>query len=88
MSDKARTQLSNLSLSPGSTFNVGDVCQLRSGGPYMTMVKNIAGDISCAWFLPAGGIMEAKFPALCLRAVDMDKLRAEAKAKPKVEGAA
>jgi uncharacterized protein YodC (DUF2158 family) len=38
----------------GSTFKVGDVVKLKSGGPKMTVagpaVSKIAGYISCSWF--------------------------------------
>jgi uncharacterized protein YodC (DUF2158 family) len=44
-------------------FKVGDVVQLNSGGPKMT-VANVQtdGNVRCAWFSPDGKLENAVFP--------------------------
>jgi len=38
-----------------TTFKKGDIVQLKSGGPAMTVEdpKNYAGDVDCVWFAGA-----------------------------------
>jgi uncharacterized protein YodC (DUF2158 family) len=54
-------------------FKVGDVVQLKSGGPKMTVIvaadDNITGNVATAWFV--GDKQESgEFPAEALRAAE------------------
>ncbi len=54
-------------------FNIGDVVQVKSGGPAMTVLAN--GElIECLWF---ADVTEAfhreQLPAICLEAVELEE---------------
>ena len=42
-------------------FKVGDVVQLKSGGPLMTVNKVGSGEIGCQWFDKAGDDVKTRF---------------------------
>jgi uncharacterized protein YodC (DUF2158 family) len=51
-------------------FKAGDVVQLPSGGPAMTVLgdsKDHPGQVVCAWFLDDGSCQLQHFPADALR---------------------
>jgi uncharacterized protein YodC (DUF2158 family) len=53
-------------------MNIGDVVQLRSGGPIMT-VREITGEFAkCDWFDDKGNPSTRPFPIASLRPVDLD----------------
>jgi len=43
-------------------FVKGDVVNLKSVSPVMTVIGNAAGDVVVAWFIPPGQVQTAKFP--------------------------
>jgi len=43
-------------------FVKGDVVNLKSKSPVMTVIGNAAGDVVVAWFVPPGQVQTAKFP--------------------------
>ena len=59
----------------------GDVVQLKSGGPKMTVVKSQVGDVTAVWFVPPGQPMTGKFPADVLTKVPPEP-KEPAEAKP------
>ncbi|GHC35152.1 hypothetical protein GCM10010096_00040 [Alcaligenes pakistanensis] len=55
-----------------SAFNVGDVVQLRSGGPEMTVLAVLhSGEVTCAWFTPDDAIQSEKIPIAALMTVEL-----------------
>ncbi len=55
-----------------STFNVGDVVQLRSSGPEMTVLAVLrGGEVTCAWFTPDDAIHSEKIPIAALMTVEL-----------------
>ncbi|MBX6965981.1 DUF2158 domain-containing protein [Alcaligenes faecalis] len=56
-----------------STFKVGDVVQLKSGGPEMTVIdKSQEGsDVKCMWFVTDNRARTQSIPALALMAVEL-----------------
>lgn len=55
----------------GGDFQVGDVVQLISGGPKMTITEKVLEGFRCAWF--AGAKHEsAYFPAKTLKVPDAE----------------
>ena len=56
-------------------MNHGDIVQLKSGGPKMTITRIIDGALShesaadCAWFLKTGELNVGHFPLVALRKV-------------------
>jgi uncharacterized protein YodC (DUF2158 family) len=52
------------------TFKMGDVVQLKSGGPKMTIDNDrmTGGDLRCVWFAADGKPNAYVFPAEALRA--------------------
>ncbi|WP_372402914.1 YodC family protein [Alcaligenes faecalis] len=55
-----------------STFRIGDVVQLRSGGPEMTVIDmNQKGEnVKCVWFMIDNRSRTQSFPAASLMAVE------------------
>ena len=54
-----------------STFNVGDVVQLRSGGPEMTVLAVLRGNVAtCVWFTHEDAIRSKKIPLVALMTVE------------------
>ena len=55
-------------------YSVGDVVQLKSGGPLMT-VKQVAGEaITVLWFdLEGEGLHENTLPAACVMTAEFDE---------------
>jgi uncharacterized protein YodC (DUF2158 family) len=52
---------------PSEQFKVGDVVQLKSGGPLMTIVADEgSGNFFCRWF-NGGQIDQSAFPSTALR---------------------
>ena len=52
-------------------FEIGDVVQLRSGGPRMTVQGLVSdGDVVCQWF-EGNAIHEKSFPKEALRKVEL-----------------
>lgn len=53
-------------------FNIGDVVQVKSGGPAMTVLTN--GDqVECLWFADVAEVFHReKLPAICLEAVEFE----------------
>ena len=49
-----------------STIKPGSVVQLRSGGPYMTVLGISAGFAWCQWANDAGTVTEKAFPLVAL----------------------
>lgn len=49
-----------------TTRKPGDVVQLKSGGPYMT-VRDAGSRIACIWFDYQCGVHTDSFPADCLQ---------------------
>lgn len=56
-----------------NTFNVGDVVQLKSGGPEMTVIdKNQEGsNVKCLWFVIDNRARTQSIPAVALMAVEV-----------------
>ncbi|QHS36123.1 DUF2158 domain-containing protein [Alcaligenes faecalis] len=56
-----------------STFNVGDVVQLKSGGPEMTVIdKSQEGsNVKCMWFVTDNRARTQSIPAVALMAVEL-----------------
>jgi uncharacterized protein YodC (DUF2158 family) len=53
-------------------FKKGDVVQLKSGGPWMTIEEVDQDDVSCAWFLN-NELKRDEFEAETLEIVNTDK---------------
>jgi uncharacterized protein YodC (DUF2158 family) len=47
----------------------GEVVQLKSGGPIMTIIDIVANIVTVTWFDHFNAIKEAKFPAEALKVV-------------------
>ena len=43
-------------------FKIGDVVELKSGGPDMTVVAHTGGGLSCIWFDDDQGLHDGTFP--------------------------
>lgn len=56
-----------------STFNVGDVVQLKSGGPEMTVIdRELDGNkVECMWFVFDHEARTRSIPAIALMAVEL-----------------
>jgi len=58
-------------------MQIGDVVQMKSGGPYMTVSKKLdEGYVECAWFLKFTNeieLLEATFPEAALMVVGAKK---------------
>ncbi|KAF0231402.1 MAG: hypothetical protein FD175_703 [Beijerinckiaceae bacterium] len=54
-------------------FNIGDVVQVKSGGPAMTVLSD--GDqVECVWFAEVAEVFHReKLPAICLEAVEFEE---------------
>ena len=48
-------------------FQIGDVVQLKSGGPTMTVVGEHQGDLLCRWFANESVPKDGSFPAAALK---------------------
>ena len=54
-------------------FEIGDVIQLRSGGPRMTVRGLLSdGDVVCRWF-DGNAVHEESFPSAALNKVELPK---------------
>lgn len=55
----------------------GDVVQLKSGGPLMTVTEKQGGfsDVKCSWFGPDARIVVQPIAVVCLERVDMSSLK-------------
>jgi uncharacterized protein YodC (DUF2158 family) len=54
-------------------FEIGDVVQLRSGGPRMTVHSLVSdGDVVCQWF-EGSEVHEENFPKEALKKVEPDE---------------
>jgi uncharacterized protein YodC (DUF2158 family) len=58
-----------------SQLKEGDVVQLKSGGPKMTILGGAGGQWVCQWFTNSG-LQDGTFAAASLRAVEGDELDA------------
>ncbi len=59
--------------SPQPKFSIGDVVQLNSGGPLMTVNSSVdPTNIECAWFYDVANTMNAAFHQNCLRLATVD----------------
>ncbi|MGZ9568755.1 YodC family protein [Alcaligenes nematophilus] len=56
-----------------STFQVGDVVQLKSGGPEMTVIdKGLDGSkVECMWFVADNESRTQAIPTVALMAVEL-----------------
>ena len=53
------------------SFSPGDVVELKSGGPPMTVIKIAdAGAVWCQWFPSPDKVREKSFPSATLKRVD------------------
>ena len=50
-------------------FNVGDVVEMKSGGPHMTVEKGEGGTVYCAWF-DGKDVKRGHFPPGMLKKVE------------------
>lgn len=57
---------------PNPIFAVGDVVQLNSGGPLMTVAKVSADKIAVAWFENGDNLTLSPLPIAMLTKVDND----------------
>lgn len=48
----------------------GDVVQLKSGGPLMTVVEISNGEAFCIWFSSAEELQRERFPITSLKKLD------------------
>jgi uncharacterized protein YodC (DUF2158 family) len=48
-------------------FKPGDVVQLKSGGPFMTIIKLAAGTADCEWFDDKKNPQERRFAVTSLK---------------------
>ncbi|WP_199728308.1 YodC family protein [Achromobacter sp. K91] len=51
-------------------FQQGDVVQLKSGGPLMTVTSISGNDVSCTWFDEKNKVNTRSFPAAILEKYD------------------
>ncbi len=56
-----------------STFKVGDVVQLKSGGPEMTVIDKSqeGGNVKCMWFMVDNRARTQSIPAVALMPVEL-----------------
>lgn len=56
-----------------STFQVGDVVQLKSGGPEMTVIDQSqnGSKVECMWFVADNEFRTQSMPAVALMAVEL-----------------
>ncbi|USY23927.1 DUF2158 domain-containing protein [Alcaligenes sp. 1735tsa3] len=56
-----------------STFQVGDVVQLKSGGPEMTVIdkRPDGSKVECMWFVPNDEARTQSIPAVALMTVEL-----------------
>lgn len=56
-----------------STFQVGDVVQLKSGGPEMTVIDNRpdGSKVECMWFVPNDEARTQSISSVALMAVEL-----------------
>lgn len=53
-------------------FNIGDVVQVKSGGPAMTVLTS-GDEVECLWFADVTEVFHReKLPAICLEAVEFE----------------
>lgn len=54
-------------------FKIGDVVQVKSGGPAMSVLTE--GDqVECLWFAEVAEVFHREmFPAICLEAIDFEE---------------
>ena len=48
------------------SLQVGDVVELKSGGPAMTITSIYDSTAECRWFIGTGGVLEHEVPMRCL----------------------
>jgi uncharacterized protein YodC (DUF2158 family) len=49
------------------TFDVGSVVQLKSGGPFMTVIEASGGGVTCTWFDDDDKLQNVTLPAVALK---------------------
>ncbi|ACB93718.1 YodC family protein [Beijerinckia indica] len=55
------------------SFEAGDIVQLKSGGPAMTVSGSSAEGIHCLWFAEISGeVKSAVIPPICLELIVLD----------------
>jgi uncharacterized protein YodC (DUF2158 family) len=55
-----------------ANFEPGDIVQIKSGGPIMTVTQISAKDVTCLWFSEqAGDVRTATVPMIALEKVDL-----------------
>ena len=55
-----------------TSFEPGNIVQLKSGGPLMTVVEVKGTDVTCLWFSePAGDMRRLDVPAIALEKIDL-----------------
>ena len=55
-----------------ASFEPGDIVQIKSGGPIMTVVSAKGAEVQCLWFSEqAGDVKTATIPTLALEKVDL-----------------
>ena len=73
---KTRTDYDSLSpisssvsstMPPVDALEIGDVVELKGGGPRMTVCKTVGNLISVCWILGDASIARADFPVACLK---------------------
>jgi uncharacterized protein YodC (DUF2158 family) len=54
-----------------TTFKLGDIVRLKSGGPKMTVIGGeLSNVLQCAWFMKTNLCEDANFPVAALEAVN------------------
>ena len=61
---------------PTPKFAIGDVVQLKSGGPLMT-VSDPTKPVTCTWFETTGSSLVDDFPQDCLRLIDVETTKTQ-----------
>jgi len=54
------------------TFAVGDVVELKSGSPHMTVIE-VGADIQVLWYTSDKGLQRERFPAAALEKTDLNE---------------
>ena len=54
-------------------FNIGDVVQMKSGGPAMTVIET-GETVKCMWFADGNETFKTEsLPAICLEAIEFEE---------------
>jgi len=59
-------------------FNPGDVVQLKSGSPALTVIELLGADVNVVWYAEEGGEFRTRIlPAIALDALDLTEFETE-----------